>query len=184
MGQPGLNRRQLLGAAGGLAVAAGFGFAALGSGADALASGARTRVRYWNLFSGGDGGNMVAMVDAFHRAYPDVAVRASTPDAPYAVEGASILHYGAYYYLFASYDACCAGVNSTYKIRVGRSTSITGPYADSTGTPMAQAAATCSCPATAATSAQAASRGSAPTARPGWPTTTTTRPTTAPRSWG
>ncbi|MFI8241250.1 extracellular solute-binding protein [Streptomyces sp. NPDC085866] len=78
MGQPGLNRRQLLGAAGGLAVAASFGFAALGSGADALASSARTRVRYWNLFSGGDGGNMVAMVDAFHRANPDVAVKAFT----------------------------------------------------------------------------------------------------------
>ncbi|MGW0081454.1 hypothetical protein [Streptomyces sp. NPDC003393] len=42
MGRPGLNRRHLLAAAG------GFGFAALGAGADALASGARTRVRHRN----------------------------------------------------------------------------------------------------------------------------------------
>ncbi|GAA4999817.1 hypothetical protein GCM10023335_13150 [Streptomyces siamensis] len=54
MGRPGLNRRQLLAGASGLAVAGSLGFAALGTGADALASGADTRVRYWNLFSGGD----------------------------------------------------------------------------------------------------------------------------------
>ncbi|MFD5628878.1 arabinan endo-1,5-alpha-L-arabinosidase [Streptomyces sp. NPDC127072] len=58
---------------------------------------------------------------------------ATRPDAPYAVEGPYILKRGGHYYLFASYDACCAGVNSTYKIRVGRSTSVTGPYVDSAG---------------------------------------------------
>lgn len=70
MGRPGLNRRHLLATAGGLAVAGSFGSAALGTGAGALASSARTRVRYWNLFTGGDGGNMVAMVDAFQKATP------------------------------------------------------------------------------------------------------------------
>jgi len=78
MGRPDLNRRHLLAAAGGLAVAGSFGFAALGTGADALASGARTRVRYWNLFSGGDGYNMIAMLDAFRKADPDVDVKDST----------------------------------------------------------------------------------------------------------
>ncbi|MER7834490.1 extracellular solute-binding protein [Streptomyces sp. NPDC096040] len=78
MGRPGLSRRQLLGTAGGLAVAASFGFAALGTGADALTSSARTRVRYWNLFSGGDGYNMIAMLDAFRKAHPDIAVKDST----------------------------------------------------------------------------------------------------------
>ncbi|MFD9392308.1 extracellular solute-binding protein [Streptomyces sp. NPDC060000] len=78
MGQPGLNRRQLLSAAGGLAVAGSFGFAALGTGADALAAGAHTRVRYWNLFQGGDGANQVAMVDAFRDGHPDIAVKDST----------------------------------------------------------------------------------------------------------
>ena len=78
MGQPGLNRRQFLAAASGLLVAGSLGFAALGTGADALASDARTRVRYWNLFQGGDGTNQVAMVDAFRKANPDVAVKDST----------------------------------------------------------------------------------------------------------
>ncbi|MCE0445192.1 hypothetical protein LT493_09180 [Streptomyces tricolor] len=57
-------------------------------------------------------------------------------------------------------------MNSTYKIRVGRSTSVTGPYVDSTGKPMLEAVATCSWPATAATPARAESRRSAATARP------------------
>lgn len=78
MERPGLNRRQLLTAAGGLAVAGSFGFAALGTGADALASTARTRVRYWNLFSGGDGANMIAMLDGFRGSHPDIAVKDST----------------------------------------------------------------------------------------------------------
>ncbi|MER6674798.1 extracellular solute-binding protein [Streptomyces sp. NPDC000983] len=78
MGRPGLSRRQLLAGAGGLAVAGSFGFAALGTGADALASGADTRVRYWNLFSGGDGYNMIAMLDAFRAANPAIDVKDST----------------------------------------------------------------------------------------------------------
>ncbi|GAP51521.1 extracellular solute-binding protein [Streptomyces azureus] len=78
MGRPDLNRRQLLGGLGGLFVASNFGFAALGTGADALAADADTRVRYWNLFSGGDGYNMIAMLDAFRKANPDIAVKDST----------------------------------------------------------------------------------------------------------
>jgi multiple sugar transport system substrate-binding protein len=78
MGRPDLNRRQLLGGLGGLFVASSFGFAALGTGADALAADADTRVRYWNLFSGGDGYNMIAMLDAFRKANPDIAVKDST----------------------------------------------------------------------------------------------------------
>ncbi|CAM5745653.1 putative arabinose-binding protein [Streptomyces afghaniensis 772] len=78
MGRPDLNRRQLLGGLGGLFVASSFGFAALGTGADALAADADTRVRYWNLFSGGDGSNMIAMLDAFRKANPDIAVKDST----------------------------------------------------------------------------------------------------------
>ncbi|MFI8892416.1 extracellular solute-binding protein [Streptomyces paradoxus] len=78
MGRPDLNRRQLLGGLGGLFVAGSFGFAALGTGADALAAGTHPRVRYWNLFSGGDGSNMIAMLDAFRKANPDIAVKDST----------------------------------------------------------------------------------------------------------
>ena len=54
--------------------------------------------------------------------------------APDALEGAAIQRHGGWYYLFASYDFCCRGVDSTYSIRVGRSRSITGPYVDRDGT--------------------------------------------------
>jgi len=49
------------------------------------------------------------------------------------IEGSYIYPHGGYYYLFASIDACCQGVTSTYRIIVGRSTSITGPYTDRGG---------------------------------------------------
>jgi arabinan endo-1,5-alpha-L-arabinosidase len=53
-----------------------------------------------------------------------------------AIEGGFITQRGNYYYLFASFDFCCRGVESTYNIRVGRSTEITGPYVDRDGKPM------------------------------------------------
>ena len=54
------------------------------------------------------------------------------------VEAASIVFHNRYYYLFVSYDACCKGVNSTYRTMVGRATAITGPYSDNTGKAMLQ----------------------------------------------
>ena len=44
------------------------------------------------------------------------------------IEGPSVTYRNGFYYLFVSIDRCCQGVNSTYKIAYGRSTSITGPY--------------------------------------------------------
>jgi len=46
------------------------------------------------------------------------------------IEAPFIFKKGDYYYLFASWDRCCAGKESTYKIVVGRSKQITGPYRD------------------------------------------------------
>ncbi|RSL28759.1 arabinan endo-1,5-alpha-L-arabinosidase, partial [Salibacterium salarium] len=53
-----------------------------------------------------------------------------------AVEAPNIIERDGYYYLFTSWDTCCAGTDSTYKIAVGRSDSITGPYEDRDGTPL------------------------------------------------
>lgn len=47
-----------------------------------------------------------------------------------AIEAPYIIYKNGYYYLFVSFDACCQGVNSTYKTMVGRSEKITGPYTD------------------------------------------------------
>ncbi|SDD85244.1 arabinan endo-1,5-alpha-L-arabinosidase [Glycomyces harbinensis] len=49
------------------------------------------------------------------------------------IEAPSLVEHGGYYYLFTSWDACCAGADSTYNIRVGRSTSPTGPFTDADG---------------------------------------------------
>lgn len=50
-----------------------------------------------------------------------------------AIEAPYVIKHGSYYYLFSSYDKCCAGTSSTYKIKVGRSSSVTGPYTDKSG---------------------------------------------------
>lgn len=51
-------------------------------------------------------------------------------------EGSCIYQRGSYYYLFLNFGGCCAGVDSTYNIRVGRSSTITGPYLDKNNTSM------------------------------------------------
>lgn len=54
-----------------------------------------------------------------------------------AIEAPFIFKKGKYYYLFASIDYCCKGVESTYKMIVGRSENITGPFLDKIGKNMA-----------------------------------------------
>lgn len=53
-----------------------------------------------------------------------------------SIEGAALTKRGNFYYLFVNYGGCCAGVDSTYNIRVGRSTSPTGPFLDKNGVDM------------------------------------------------
>ncbi len=50
-----------------------------------------------------------------------------------SIEGSFIHQRGGYYYLFVNYGGCCSGVDSTYNIRVGRSSAVTGPYLDKSG---------------------------------------------------
>ena len=64
------------------------------------------------------------------------------PGTAQAVEAPYLVYRAPYYYLFASFDFCCQGVNSTYHVVVGRSTSLAGPYLDRTGLPMLQAGGT------------------------------------------
>jgi arabinan endo-1,5-alpha-L-arabinosidase len=49
------------------------------------------------------------------------------------IEAPNIVKRGSYYYLFVSFDWCCRGAASTYRVMVGRSTSVTGPYVDRAG---------------------------------------------------
>ena len=59
-----------------------------------------------------------------------------------AIEAPFIVRKNGYYYLFASWDRCCRGVKSDYKIVVGRSKSVTGPYVDRAGIDMARGGGT------------------------------------------
>lgn len=45
-------------------------------------------------------------------------------------EGGNLISHGDYYYLFFNRGRCCAGINSTYRILMGRSVSPTGPFYD------------------------------------------------------
>lgn len=53
-----------------------------------------------------------------------------------AIEAPFVVHHGGHYYLFVSFGLCCRGTRSTYRIMVGRSTHVTGPYVDESGKPM------------------------------------------------
>ncbi|WIV20209.1 glycoside hydrolase family 43 protein [Paenibacillus polygoni] len=61
---------------------------------------------------------------------------AARPSNSGAIEGPSMVYRNGYYYLFASIDSCCKGVDSTYKIVYGRSKNITGPFVDKNGVDM------------------------------------------------
>jgi arabinan endo-1,5-alpha-L-arabinosidase len=52
------------------------------------------------------------------------------------IEAPVIVQRGSYFYLWVSFDRCCQGASSTYRVMVGRSTSITGPYVDRNGVAM------------------------------------------------
>jgi arabinan endo-1,5-alpha-L-arabinosidase len=61
---------------------------------------------------------------------PDTAAGDAAIEAPF------IFHRNGFYYLFVSFDYCCRGEKSTYKMVAGRSEKIQGPYLDREGTPM------------------------------------------------
>ena len=52
------------------------------------------------------------------------------------IEAPYIVTHDGWFYLFVSFDRCCAGADSTYKIAIGRSREVTGPYLDRDGTAM------------------------------------------------
>jgi arabinan endo-1,5-alpha-L-arabinosidase len=90
------------------------------------------RHRYWKLDErdAGDSANPELPYDSL---YADRIFELNRASESGAIEAPFIIKKDDYYYLFNSWDRCCRGVNSTYKIVVGRSEDITGPYVDKEG---------------------------------------------------
>lgn len=94
----------------------------------------------WLLFGSYSNGIYVTQLD------PTTGKRLNTTSTRIANNGPSfftsteeagfIYKYNGYYYLFVNFGGCCSGVDSTYNLRVGRSTSVTGPYLDRNGVNM------------------------------------------------
>ena len=55
---------------------------------------------------------------------------------PNAIEAPFIFKHNDYYYLFVSWDYCCQGSKSNYRVAVGRSKTVDGPYLDPEGKDM------------------------------------------------
>lgn len=93
---------------------------------------------FWNglkIVKMNDDLKMLAQPEEWHTiARRDRSVYLDDSDAgDAALEGPFIFKKDAYYYLFLSWDYCCRKENSTYKLVVGRSKSVIGPYVDKEG---------------------------------------------------
>ena len=59
-----------------------------------------------------------------------------------AIEAPFIFKHGGWYYLFVSWDYCCRGAQSNYRVAVGRSKTVDGPYLDRNGIDMREGGGT------------------------------------------
>jgi len=59
-----------------------------------------------------------------------------------AIEAPFIMKHDGWYYLFVSWDYCCRGNKSNYRVAVGRSRNVAGPYLDRDGKDMAKGGGT------------------------------------------
>jgi arabinan endo-1,5-alpha-L-arabinosidase len=91
--------------------------------------------------------HLVSAPQTIARRYAKNAVNVSpNPTSKFAgtnaIEAPFIFRHDGYYYLFVSWDYCCRGSNSNYRVAVGRSKYVGGPYLDRQGTPMQQGGGT------------------------------------------
>lgn len=69
-------------------------------------------------------------------ARPQTIARRTTTGRANPIEAPFIFRHGDYFYLFVSWDYCCRGMESTYRVAVGRSKTVAGPYLDKDGRDM------------------------------------------------
>jgi arabinan endo-1,5-alpha-L-arabinosidase len=88
------------------------------------------RYLFWGSFSG----IYMTELTADGMAVKDLTKK--TKVAGNSFEATYIHKRGNYYYLFASVGACCEGMSSSYKVVVGRSQTLEGPYLNKAGADM------------------------------------------------
>jgi arabinan endo-1,5-alpha-L-arabinosidase len=80
------------------------------------------------------------------RYAPNAKNQPDNPTSKYAgtnaIEAPFIFKHGGWYYLFVSWDYCCRGAQSNYRVAVGRSKTVDGPYIDRNGVDMRQGGGT------------------------------------------
>ena len=64
---------------------------------------------------------------------PRTATLGETDPGDGAIEAPFMIAHDGWFYLFVSWDYCCRGANSDYKVAVGRSRNVTGPFLDKDG---------------------------------------------------
>ena len=102
-----------------------------------------------------DGIQLARLDSTMHASWPRTIARRydpnykpteENPTSKYAgtnaIEAPFIFKHGGYYYLFVSWDYCCRGAKSNYRVAVGRSKTVEGPYLDRNGKDMAMGGGT------------------------------------------
>jgi arabinan endo-1,5-alpha-L-arabinosidase len=92
--------------------------------------------RWWLSFGSFWSGIKMVALDPSTGKRSDGTIRSIAGRGGGAIEAPNIVKRGSYYYLFVSFDRCCQGASSTYRVMVGRSTSVTGPYTARNGVAM------------------------------------------------
>lgn len=90
--------------------------------------------RWWLSFGSFWSGVKMVALNPATGLRSDSALRSLAGRNGGPIEAPNIVKRGSYYYLYVSFDYCCRGASSTYRVVVGRSTSVTGPYVDRVGT--------------------------------------------------
>jgi arabinan endo-1,5-alpha-L-arabinosidase len=93
------------------------------------------RERNWKVDER-DAGDAANPELTYTQLYPPDLLEANKAMKNGSIEAPFIFRKNGFYYLFVSWDRCCRGLESSYKIMVGRSKNIRGPYLDRQGTKM------------------------------------------------